>query len=106
MLRLVLLRHGESTWNQENRFTGWSDADLSVNGCREARDAGLVLRDNGFTFDIAFTSLLRRAIRTLWIVQEAMDCLWLPVTRDWRLNETRRCLAGTRQTGDDRALRS
>lgn len=87
MLKLVLLRHGESTWNRENRFTGWSDADLSANGCREARDAGLVLRDSGYTFDLAFTSLLRRAIRTLWIVQETMDCLWLPVNRDWRLNE-------------------
>jgi len=87
MLKLVLLRHGESTWNRENRFTGWSDADLSPDGCREARAAGLMLRDSGYTFDIAFTSLLRRAIRTLWIVQETMDCLWLPVNRDWRLNE-------------------
>jgi 2,3-bisphosphoglycerate-dependent phosphoglycerate mutase len=87
MLKLVLLRHGESTWNRENRFTGWTDADLSPTGCEEARDAGQRLRDNGYHFDIAFTSVLRRAIRTLWIVQDTMDCMWLPVVRDWRLNE-------------------
>ena len=87
MIKLVLLRHGESSWNRENRFTGWTDVDLTEAGVNEARDAGLVLRDNGYSFDLAFTSLLRRAIRTLWLVQESMDCLWLPVVKDWRLNE-------------------
>ena len=87
MVKLVLLRHGESTWNRENRFTGWTDVELTDAGAQEARDAGLVLRENGYGFDLAFTSLLRRAIRTLWLVQEAMDCLWLPVVKDWRLNE-------------------
>jgi 2,3-bisphosphoglycerate-dependent phosphoglycerate mutase len=87
MLKLVLLRHGESTWNRENRFTGWTDVDLSERGCQEAHEAGVMLRDNGYSFDVAFTSVLRRAIRTLWIVQEEMDCMWLPVVTDWRLNE-------------------
>lgn len=87
MLRLVLLRHGESTWNRENRFTGWTDAGLSASGKREAHDAGRALRDAGFTFDLAFTSVLQRAIRTLWAVQEELDLLWLPVNKDWRLNE-------------------
>jgi 2,3-bisphosphoglycerate-dependent phosphoglycerate mutase len=87
MLKLVLLRHGESTWNRENRFTGWTDVDLSERGCQEARDAGVILRDNGYTFDVVFTSVLRRAIRTLWIVQDEMDYMWLPVVKDWRLNE-------------------
>lgn len=87
MLKLVLLRHGESLWNRENRFTGWTDVNLSEDGRREARDAGKALRDAGHVFDIGFTSLLQRAIRTLWIVQEEMDMLWLPVIKDWRLNE-------------------
>jgi 2,3-bisphosphoglycerate-dependent phosphoglycerate mutase len=87
MLKLVLLRHGESTWNRENRFTGWTDVDLSERGCQEARESGLILRNNGYNFDVAFTSVLRRAIRTLWIVQEEMDYMWLPVVKDWRLNE-------------------
>ena len=87
MHTLVLLRHGESTWNQENRFTGWVDVDLSDKGLGEARAAGQLLKDRGFTFDLAFSSLLKRAIRTLWIVQDEMDLLWLPVERSWRLNE-------------------
>ena len=87
MIKLVLLRHGESTWNRENRFTGWTDVDLSNRGEQEAADAGRALRDAGYTFDLAFTSVLRRAIRTLWLAQESMDTLWLPVEKDWRLNE-------------------
>jgi 2,3-bisphosphoglycerate-dependent phosphoglycerate mutase len=87
MLKLVLLRHGESTWNRENRFTGWTDVALSEKGIQEAREAGRMLHNAGFSFDMAFTSLLRRAIQTLWIVQDEMDCPWLPVEKDWRLNE-------------------
>ena len=87
MVKLVLLRHGESAWNRENRFTGWTDVGLSSAGEREARNAGRALRDAGFTFDLAFTSVLQRAIRTLWAVQEEMNLLWLPVLKDWRLNE-------------------
>jgi 2,3-bisphosphoglycerate-dependent phosphoglycerate mutase len=84
---LVLLRHGESTWNKENRFTGWTDVDLSERGVAEARDAGRLLREGGFVFDVAFTSVLRRAIRTLWITLDALDLMWIPVTKNWRLNE-------------------
>lgn len=87
MLKLVLLRHGESAWNRENRFTGWSDIGLSSTGLREAREAGRALRDAGHTFDVAYVSVLQRAIRTLWSVQEEMNLLWLPVVKDWRLNE-------------------
>ena len=87
MHKLILLRHGESLWNRENRFTGWTDVDLSGKGFEEARAAGRMLRDSGITLDLAYTSVLRRAIRTLWEVQEVMDCLWLPVEKDWRLNE-------------------
>jgi len=87
MLKLVLLRHGESLWNRENRFTGWTDVGLSKNGDLEAHSAGHALRDAGYTFDVAFTSVLQRAIRTLWAVQEEMDLLWLQVIKDWRLNE-------------------
>ncbi len=87
MYTLVLLRHGESTWNKENRFTGWVDVDLSEKGLAEARAAGQLLKAQGFTFDRAFSSVLKRAIRTLWIVQDEMDLLWLPVERSWRLNE-------------------
>ncbi|MBL8138535.1 MAG: 2,3-diphosphoglycerate-dependent phosphoglycerate mutase [Acidobacteria bacterium] len=87
MHTLVLLRHGESTWNKENRFTGWVDVDLSEKGLAEARAAGQLLKAHGFTFDRAFSSVLKRAIRTLWIVQDEMDLLWLPVERSWRLNE-------------------
>ncbi len=87
MKQLVLLRHGQSTWNLENRFTGWTDVDLSEQGFEEARTAGLVLREEGFTFDIAYTSLLKRAIRTLWLVMDELDLMWIPVHRSWRLNE-------------------
>jgi 2,3-bisphosphoglycerate-dependent phosphoglycerate mutase len=87
MHKLVLLRHGESDWNRENRFTGWTDVDLSLAGIEEARRGGRVLRDRGFTFDVAYTSLLKRAIRTLWIVLDEMDLMWIPVHRSWRLNE-------------------
>jgi 2,3-bisphosphoglycerate-dependent phosphoglycerate mutase len=85
--RLVLLRHGESTWNLENRFTGWTDVDLTPKGIAEAHEAARLLAEGGFTFDVAYTSLLKRAIRTLWIVLDDMDLMWLPVVRDWRLNE-------------------
>ncbi len=87
MTRLVLLRHGESVWNKENRFTGWTDVDLSEKGAGEARQAGKILREQGFTFDVAFTSVLKRAIRTLWITLEEMDLMWIPVHNSWRLNE-------------------
>jgi 2,3-bisphosphoglycerate-dependent phosphoglycerate mutase len=87
MHKLILLRHGQSDWNLENRFTGWTDVDLSAAGMEEARSAGQILRDQGFTFDVAFTSLLKRAIRTLWIVLDVMDLMWIPVYRSWRLNE-------------------
>jgi 2,3-bisphosphoglycerate-dependent phosphoglycerate mutase len=87
MKRLVLLRHGESTWNKENRFTGWTDVDLSEKGVEEAREAGRVLKREGYTFDVAFTSVLKRAIRTLWLVLEEMDLMWIPVHNSWRLNE-------------------
>jgi 2,3-bisphosphoglycerate-dependent phosphoglycerate mutase len=87
MHKLVLLRHGESTWNKENLFTGWEDVDLSENGVKEAREGGRVLKEQGYTFDVAYTSVLKRAIRTLWIVLDEMDLMWIPVIRDWRLNE-------------------
>ena len=87
MYKVVLLRHGESVWNKENLFTGWTDVDLSEKGKEEANEAGLILKQKGYSFDIAFTSLLKRAIRTLWIVLDTMDLMWIPVQRDWRLNE-------------------
>ena len=87
MPTLVLLRHGESDWNRENRFTGWTDVDLSATGVGEAHEAARLLLADGFTFDVAYTSLLRRAIRTLWIVLEDIDLMWLPVHGSWRLNE-------------------
>jgi 2,3-bisphosphoglycerate-dependent phosphoglycerate mutase len=87
MKTLVLLRHGESTWNLENRFTGWTDVDLTPKGAREAHEAGRLLREGGYTFDLCFTSVLKRAIRTLWIVLDEMDLMWLPEHRSWRLNE-------------------
>ncbi|MBI2313123.1 MAG: 2,3-diphosphoglycerate-dependent phosphoglycerate mutase [Betaproteobacteria bacterium] len=87
MHKLVLLRHGESTWNKENRFTGWTDVDLSPKGLDEARLAGQTLKQNGLTFDIAYTSVLKRAIRTLWIALDEMDLMWIPVQNSWRLNE-------------------
>jgi 2,3-bisphosphoglycerate-dependent phosphoglycerate mutase len=87
MHKLVLLRHGESTWNKENRFTGWTDVDLSERGREEAKEAGRLLKDGGYVFDIAFTSVLKRAIRTLGIGLDVLDQLWIPVTKHWRLNE-------------------
>ena len=87
MHKLVLLRHGESTWNKENRFTGWKDVDLSEKGRAEAADAGRLMKDAGIAFDLAFTSVLKRAIKTLNIALDEMDQLWLPVTKHWRLNE-------------------
>jgi 2,3-bisphosphoglycerate-dependent phosphoglycerate mutase len=87
MPELVLLRHGQSTWNLENRFTGWMDVDISEKGYEEARAAGAVLKKEGYVFDIAYTSLLKRAIRTLWIVLDELDLLWIPVEKSWRLNE-------------------
>src|SRR5512140_757266 len=87
MYKLVLIRHGESIWNKENRFTGWTDVDLSEKGLGEAKDGGQLLRKEGYVFDIALTSVLKRAIRTLWIVLDQMDLMWIPVIRDWRLNE-------------------
>ena len=87
MHRIVLLRHGESAWNRENRFTGWTDVDLSPAGVEEARAAGRLLKAEGYAFDLAHTSVLKRAIRTLWLALEEMDCLWLPVEKSWRLNE-------------------
>jgi 2,3-bisphosphoglycerate-dependent phosphoglycerate mutase len=87
MYKLVLIRHGESVWNKSNRFTGWTDVDLTQNGCEEARRAGHLLVESGYDFDIAFTSVLKRAIKTLWIALEEMDRMWLPVHNSWRLNE-------------------
>ncbi|GBE17543.1 2,3-bisphosphoglycerate-dependent phosphoglycerate mutase [archaeon BMS3Abin16] len=87
MLKLVLLRHGESIWNLENRFTGWTDVDLSDNGIRQAHKAGQLLKAGGYSFDVTFTSVLKRAIRTSWIVLDEMDLMWIPVYRSWRLNE-------------------
>ena len=87
MHKLVLLRHGQSQWNLDNRFTGWHDVDLTDQGCEEAKAAGRVLKENGFVFDQAHTSLLKRAIRTLWIALDELDQMWMPVRRDWRLNE-------------------
>jgi 2,3-bisphosphoglycerate-dependent phosphoglycerate mutase len=87
MYKIVLLRHGESVWNQENRFTGWTDVGLTEKGLAEAIAAGRLLKKEGFTFDIAYTSVLRRAIKTLWTALEEMDCMWIPVQHSWRLNE-------------------
>ncbi len=87
MHKVVLLRHGESEWNLSNRFSGWKDVDLTENGRREAATAGQLLRSEGFDFDLAYTSVLKRAIRTLWIVLDEMDLMWIPVVRDWHLNE-------------------
>jgi 2,3-bisphosphoglycerate-dependent phosphoglycerate mutase len=87
MYKVVLLRHGESEWNKSNRFTGWMDVDLTEKGVEEARSAGKLLKAEGFEFDMAYSSLLKRAIRTLWLVLDEMNTLWLPVERNWRLNE-------------------
>jgi len=85
--KMVILRHGESTWNKENLFTGWTDVGLSEKGVQEALEAGRLLRSEGFVFDLAFTSVLRRAIKTLWLALEEMDLMWIPVQKSWRLNE-------------------
>lgn len=85
--KIVLLRHGESIWNKENRFTGWTDVDLSDQGIKEANNAGKILKEEGYTFDLAFTSVLKRAIRTLWLTLDQLDLMWIPVERSWRLNE-------------------
>ena len=87
MKKLVLLRHGQSTWNQENRFTGWTDVDLTPKGVGEAEESGRLLAEGGYLFDVAYTSVLKRAIRTLWITLDKMDLMWIPVHRHWRLNE-------------------
>jgi len=87
MHKLVLLRHGESVWNRENRFTGWTDVDLSERGREEAQEAGRLLKEGGYVFDTAFTSVLKRAIRTLWYSLDALDLMWIPVEKSWRLNE-------------------
>ena len=87
MYKLVLIRHGESTWNLENRFTGWTDVDLTPTGVSQAMSAGKLLQAEGYAFDLAFTSVLKRAIRTLWYTLDEMDSTWLPVVKDWRLNE-------------------
>ena len=87
MYKIVFMRHGESTWNLENRFTGWTDVDLTEKGVAEAKAAGKVLKDEGFTFDLAYTSVLKRAIRTLWLTLDEMDMMYLPIKHDWRLNE-------------------
>ncbi len=87
MYTVVLLRHGESTWNKENRFTGWTDVDLTERGREEAAEAGRLLKAEGLTFDLAFTSVLKRAIRTCWITRDELDLLWIPVKKSWRLNE-------------------
>ena len=87
MYKVVLLRHGESVWNKENLFTGWTDVDLSEKGLVEANTAGQLMKDAGFTFDLAYTSVLKRAIRTLWMALDVMDLMWLPIVNSWRLNE-------------------
>ena len=86
-MELILLRHGESQWNKENRFTGWTDIDLTEKGIEEAKNAGKLLKKEGFTFDVAYTSVLKRAIHTLWNVMDEMNLTWIPVYRSWRLNE-------------------
>lgn len=87
MIKLVLIRHGESVWNKENLFTGWTDVDLSEQGIQEAKKGGELLKEERYTFDIAYTSVLKRAIRTLWIVLDELDLMWIPIERSWRLNE-------------------
>jgi len=87
MVKLILVRHGESIWNKENRFTGWTDVDLSERGIEEARNAGKILKNLGYTFDVAYTSVLKRAIRTLWLILDEMDLMWVQIYNTWRLNE-------------------
>jgi 2,3-bisphosphoglycerate-dependent phosphoglycerate mutase len=105
MLKLVLVRHGESTWNKENRFTGWTDVDLSEKGLEEARQAGSILKEEGYTFDEAHTSVLKRAIRTLWIIMDKMDLMWIPVYNSWRLNERHYGGCRAEQKRDGRKIR-
>ena len=111
MYKLVLIRHGESTWNLENRFTGWTDVDLTPTGIEQAKNAGRLLKADGFAFDVAYTSVLKRAIRTLYLALDEMDCTWLPVVKSWRLNERHYgALQGlnkadmAKQYGDDQVL--
>ncbi|MFH2049400.1 MAG: 2,3-diphosphoglycerate-dependent phosphoglycerate mutase [bacterium] len=111
MYKIVLLRHGESIWNQENRFTGWTDIDLSEKGINEANEAGNLLKEAGFIFDLAYTSVLKRAIKTLWIVLDRNDLIWIPIIKTWRLNERHYgALQGlnkretAKQYGDDQVL--
>ena len=111
MIRLVLLRHGESIWNKENRFQGWTDIDLSEKGLNEAKESGGILKREGYTFDLAYASYLKRAIRTLWITLDEMDLMWIPVKLSWRLNERHYgALQGlnkseiARKYGDDQVL--
>ncbi|MCD7033606.1 2,3-diphosphoglycerate-dependent phosphoglycerate mutase [Metabacillus sp. GX 13764] len=87
MYKLVLVRHGQSVWNLENKFTGWTDVDLTPHGLDEAREAGLILKSHGYVFDLGYTSLLKRAIRTLWIILQELDLVWIPISKSWRLNE-------------------
>lgn len=87
MIKLVLIRHGQSQWNVENRFTGWADVDLTESGLSEARKAGIILKNHGLIFDVAYTSVLKRAIRTLWIILHEMDLMWVPISKTWKLNE-------------------
>src|SRR3982751_3212770 len=101
MYRLVLLRHGESTWNKENRFTGWTDVDLSDKGRDEARQAGRLMSAEKFEFDVAYTSVLKRAIRTLWIALDEIDMMWIPVHRSWRLHERHYALPPPPLEADD-----
>ena len=111
MYKLVLIRHGESTWNLENRFTGWTDVDLTPTGIEQAKNAGRLLKAEGYEFDLAYTSVLKRAIRTLWLALDEMDRTWLPVAKSWRLNERHYgALQGlnkadmAKQYGDDQVL--
>ncbi len=87
MYKIVFMRHGESVWNRENRFTGWVDVDLTDKGIAEAREAGRILKEAGFSFDLTYTSVLKRAIRTLWLTLDEMELMWLPTVHSWRLNE-------------------
>ncbi len=106
MYKIVLLRHGESVWNKENKFAGWTDVGLSEKGIEEAKESGRYLKKEGYVFDVAFTSVLSRAIKTLWLALEEMDLMWIPVHHSWRLNETAlRRLARAQQNGDRGEIR-
>src|SRR5450756_1611750 len=100
MKKVILLRHGESVWNKENRFTGWTDVDLTEKGVEEAKQAGELMRDAGFVFDLAHTSVLKRAIKTLWLALEQLDLMWIPVLHSWRLHERHYCLLYTSDAAD------